>query len=74
MHLHQILSIQSIKSGDGSTAGNVVTVTTTTPHGLSSGTPFKVNGVSEADYNISTKVASVLAARSIYLLVTICKT
>ena len=63
------ISIQSLFSGSGTTAGNVVTVTTTTPHGLSSGTPFKVKGVSEADYNISTKVASVLAANQFtYLL------
>ena len=63
------LSVAAIISGDGSTAGNVVTVTTTTPHGLSSGTPFKVKNVSEADYNISTKVASVLTATQFtYLL------
>ena len=63
------LSIQSLFSGSGTTAGNVVTVTTTTPHGLSSGTPLKVKGVSESDYNISTKVASVLAANQFtYLL------
>ena len=36
------LSILSIISGDGATPGNVVTVQTTTPHGLSSGTPIKM--------------------------------
>ena len=61
MRLHQIHSVYSvIISGDGATPGNVVTVQTTTPHGLSSGTPIKMKGVSEPDYNISTKVASVL--------------
>ncbi len=63
------LSIQSIISGDGATPGNVVTVQTTTPHGLSSGTPIKMKGVSEPDYNISTKVASVLTTTQFtYLL------
>ena len=55
------IAISVIKSGDGSTAGTVVTVTTSTPHGFSSGTPIKINGVSEPEYNISTKVASILA-------------
>ena len=42
---------------------------TTTPHGLSSGTPIKMKGVSEPDYNISTKVASVLTTTQFtYLL------
>ena len=63
------LSILSIISGDGATPGNVVTVQTTTPHGLSSGTPIKMKGVSEPDYNISTKVASVLTTTQFtYLL------
>jgi hypothetical protein len=55
------IAISVIKSGDGSTAGTVVTVTTSTPHGFSSGTPIKINGVSSPEYNISTKVASILA-------------
>ena len=55
------ITISVIKSGDGSTAGTVVTVTTSTPHGFSSGTPIKINGVSSPEYNISTKVASILA-------------
>ena len=54
------IAISVIKSGDGSTAGNVVTVTTSTAHGFSSGTPIKINGVSSPEYNISTKVASIL--------------
>ena len=63
------LSISTLISGDGSTPGNVITVTTTTPHGLSSGTPIKVKGVSVPDYNISTKVASILSGTQFtYLL------
>ena len=53
--------ISNLFSGSGNTAGNVVTVTTATPHGLSSGTPIKINGISSPEYNISTKVASILA-------------
>ena len=53
--------ISNIFSGSGNTAGNVVTVTTETPHGFSSGTPIKINGVSEPPYNISTKVQSILS-------------
>ena len=63
------LNITSMISGDGSTPGNVITVTTTTPHGLSSGTPIKVKGVSEPDFNISTKVSSILTSTQFtYLL------
>ena len=63
------LSISTLISGDGATPGNVVTVTTTTPHGLSSGTPIKLKGVSVPDYNISTKVASILSSTQFtYLL------
>ena len=63
------LNVSSIISGDGATPGNVITVTTTNPHGLSNGTPIKVKGVSEPDYNISTKVSSVLTSTQFtYLL------
>ncbi len=66
------IAISVIKSGDGNTAGTVVTVTTSTPHGFSSGTPIKINGVSSPEYNISTKVASILAEDEFtYLLPTI---
>ncbi len=56
------VSISTIVSGDGLTLSNVVTVTTSTPHGLSSGTPIKINGVSAVDYNVSTKVQNVLSS------------
>ena len=56
------INISSIKSGDGSTPSTVITVTTATAHGLTTGTPIKIKGVSPAsalDYNISTKVQNV---------------
>ena len=63
------LRIEDIFSGDGNTAGSVVTVTTKSAHGLSSGTPIKVKEVSSADYNISTKVKTVIDEnRFTYLL------
>lgn len=51
--------ITEIKSGNGLTATNVITVTTAEPHGFSAGTPIKIRGVGTQDYNISTKVAEV---------------
>jgi len=54
-------TIASMYSGDGSTPGTVVTVTTSLSHGFTSDTPIKIKGVSVLDYNISTKVASVLS-------------
>ena len=61
------VNISSIISGDGSTPGPVVTVTTATAHGLSAGTPIKIRGVSGGNdfsllYNISTKVQTVTSA------------
>ena len=53
-------AISRIVAGDGATAGSVVTVTTSLPHELSSGTPIKVNGVNVTDFNISTKVQTVI--------------
>jgi hypothetical protein len=61
--------ITSIISGDGYTPGSVITVTTATPHGFSAGTPIKVNGVSTQDYNVSTKVQSIITSTQFtYLL------
>jgi len=51
--------IESIISGDGSTADNKVTVTTVKEHNLNAGSPIKIRGVSSPTYNISTKVAEV---------------
>jgi len=62
-------AISRIIAGDGATAGNLVTVTTSLPHELSSGTPIKVNGVNVSDFNISTKVQNVIDEnRFTYLL------
>ena len=55
------IQITDIFSGDGNTAGPVVTVTTAVPHELSGGTPIKIEKVNALDYNISTKVQNVLS-------------
>ena len=52
--------IARIISGDGFTPDAVITVDTTVPHNLSVGTPIKIRGVAIDDYNVSTKVASIL--------------
>ena len=63
------VNISSIISGDGSTPSTVITVTTSSAHGLTSGTPIKINGVSTLDYNISTKVQNVIGSTQFtYLL------
>ncbi len=49
----------SIKSGDGSTASPVITVNTLTDHGFDVGTPIRIKGVGESDYNVSTTVSSI---------------
>ena len=54
------LKVTNIISGDGATPGQVVTVTTKLPHNLTGGTPIKMRDVNEEEYNISTKVQSVL--------------
>jgi hypothetical protein len=53
--------ISSIKSGDGFVPTVIVTVTTTTEHNLNAGTPIKIRGVAVEDYNISTKVQTVIS-------------
>ena len=53
------VTITSIISGDGATPNAVITVTTSTAHDLTAGTPIKIRGVGTDDYNISTKVQSV---------------
>ena len=55
------ITITSIISGDGATPGTIVTVTTQTPHGLNSGTPIKIQNINVEDYNLSTKVVSVIS-------------
>ena len=53
------INISTIKSNDGFTPSPVITVTTSTAHGLNAGTPIKIKGVGVDDYNISTKVQNV---------------
>jgi hypothetical protein len=53
--------ISKIISGDGFTPTNQITVTTQTAHNLTAGTPVKINGISVDDYNISTKVQTVIS-------------
>ena len=61
--------ITNIESGDGATPGQQVTVTTAVPHNLTGGTPVKIRGVNVPDYNISTKVSSVITTTQFtYLL------
>jgi len=54
--------IQSITSGIGGslTPSTQVTVTTTIPHNLNSGTPIKIRGINAPEYNISTKVDRII--------------
>jgi len=58
------ISIARIESGSGGTAGPVITVTTSIEHGFNEGTPIKIKGVGLSDgvndYNISTKVQSIV--------------
>ena len=63
------IEIQSVISGNGTTASTLVTVTTTEDHNLTSGTPIKIKGVDTPTYNVSTKVQNVLSStRFTYLL------
>ena len=54
------IEIQTIISGNGTTASTQVTVTTNSDHNLNAGTPIKIKGVSVSEYNISTKVQNVI--------------
>ena len=47
-------------AGDGASPTAQVTVSTQSPHGLTTGTPIKVRGVNVANYNISALVSSVI--------------
>ena len=52
-----------------SSGSNLVTVTTSTPHEFNEGTPIKIRNVVPTDYNISTKVQTVLGEnRFTYLI------
>ena len=67
------LALARIESGSGGTAGPVITVTTVLDHGFNEGTPIKIDGVGVPDnvndYNISTKVQSIVNSKTFtYLL------
>jgi len=63
------VNITSVVSGDGATPSSVITVTTSSAHNLTAGTPIKIKGVGVSDYNISTKVQSVTSSTTFtYLL------
>ena len=63
------VNISTVISGDGATPGSVITVTTSSDHNLTAGTPIIIKGVSVGDYNISTKVQNVTSATQFtYLL------
>jgi hypothetical protein len=52
-----------------SSGSNLVTVTTSVPHEFNEGTPIKIRNVVPTDYNISTKVQTVLSdTRFTYLI------
>ena len=53
------ISITNIEAGSGGTATRVVTVTTATAHNLNAGTPIRIENVSDAYFNISTKVTEI---------------
>ena len=53
--------ISSIISGNGFVPTSQITVTTAIEHGLTSGTPIKIRGVSVEDYNVSTKVQNIIS-------------
>ena len=54
------INIGNIICGDGVTPGPVVTVTTQTAHGFTADTPIKIRGVNVDDFNVSTKVQTVI--------------
>lgn len=55
------VSISNIYSGNGTTASARITVTTSEPHNLNTGTPIKIREVSASEYNISTFVQEIIS-------------
>lgn len=65
------INVSKIISGNGTTASNRITVTTTEPHGLNFGTPIKITNVSASEYNVSTFVQDIISETEFtYLLPT----
>ena len=63
------ITISNIISGDATTPTSIITVTTASDHGLTTGTPIKIRGVDDIRYNLSTKVQNVTGLRTFtYLL------
>ncbi len=63
------VNISTVFSGDGFTPSTIITVSTSSEHGLTAGTPIKIKGVDVDDYNVSTKVQNVSSATQFtYLL------
>ena len=56
------IDISSIESGSGGTPSSQITVTTSTAHNLTVGTPISISGVNVPNYNISSKVTSVISS------------
>jgi len=54
------IDIARIISGNGTTASDTITVTTSTPHNLNANTPILVTGVKVPEYNISTFVLDII--------------
>ena len=53
------INISNIISGNGTSATEIITVTTEIDHGLNEGTPIRIRGVLESEYNVSTIVKDV---------------
>ena len=53
------ITISDIISGNSTTPTSIITVTTASDHGLTTGTPIKIRGVDDIRYNLSTKVQNV---------------
>ena len=63
------ITISDIISGNGTTPTSIITVTSASDHGLTTGTPIKIRGVDDLRYNLSTKVQNVTGLRTFtYLL------
>ena len=54
------IDIVKIISGNGTTASDLITVTTSIPHNLNANTPILITGVGAPEYNISTFVLDII--------------
>ena len=58
------LTISAIESGESGVASPLITVTTEEDHGLDIGTPIRIKGVSDSNYNVSTTVSGIVPSNS----------